>query len=445
MKPYQFYDQDGRLVAAVKTLGGAPTVTREAVRTAAAVEHMARALGDPLAFDGSLQSLSDAGAEVKGNIIHLRDRATGRLTPWQPLEVLVGDLPQDTARRGEWKAIRRSATAEYGQAFVKYLSAAVRHLDSDMALKLLSAAEQKALTEGTDAAGGFLVPPDMGSDILARLGQVSHFRARADVRTTTRDIYKLRRFAANTASGSLYTSDFVPGWAGETPAFSDVDPAFGSLDIPVKKAKVQTRLSRDLADDAPQLFGWLSTNAAQNMAVAEDVAFASGTGPIVVMGLLNSNPPITTVDVAQAANTLTNTTAAPGTWTKFIDLRNSLPQQYVRNAVWLGKWASEGAIRKNVDAQNHPLFPTEGQSADGFPLLLGFPFCPNDGVPAGGTAGNKALVIGDLKGFTIAVRNVLSMEILRERFADVDQLGVIISERIGGSVANPDAFRIGTT
>ncbi len=33
--------------------------------------------------------------------------------------------------------------------------------------------------------------------------------------------------------------------------------------------------------------------------------------------------------------------------------------------------------------------------------------------------------------------------VLQERYADTDQLGVVLIDRVGGALANPDALRIG--
>ena len=52
-------------------------------------------------------------------------------------------------------------------------------------------------------------------------------------------------------------------------------------------------------------------------------------------------------------------------------------------------------------------------------------------------------MFGDLSGYVVATRGVLSTTILREKDADTDQLGVLVTDRVGGALANPDAIRIG--
>src|SRR5882762_3747986 len=65
--------------------------------------------------------------------------------------------------------MRTSTTSEYGAAWRKWLAGSVKHLDADMGLQLLSASEQKALSERLDQSGGFVVPADVGVGIFARI------------------------------------------------------------------------------------------------------------------------------------------------------------------------------------------------------------------------------------------------------------------------------------
>ncbi len=54
------------------------------------------------------------------------------------------------------------------------------------------------------------------------------------------------------------------------------------------------------------------------------------------------------------------------------------------------------------------------------------------------------LIIGDFQNYIIGQRTQITSLILRERFADTDQVGIILFERVGGGAYNTDAFRIGT-
>ena len=138
-------------------------------------------------------------------------------------------LPSEPKLAAHYKMVRTSTTSEYGAAWRKWLAGSLKHLDADMGLQLLSASEQKALSEGLDQSGGFVVPADVGVAIFARIGQRSVFRRYATVRPTAKDVCSQVTFMEHATSGSIYSSDWVASWAGEVPSQSDIDPRFGTL------------------------------------------------------------------------------------------------------------------------------------------------------------------------------------------------------------------------
>jgi HK97 family phage major capsid protein len=63
-------------------------------------------------------------------------------------------------------------------------------------------------------------------------------------------------------------------------------------------------------------------------------------------------------------------------------------------------------------------------------------------MPADGVAGNNPVLLGNMSGYLIAARSLITLR-LDERFADTDGLRVILADRVGGAVHNVDAFRAG--
>ena len=64
-------------------------------------------------------------------------------------------------------------------------------------------------------------------------------------------------------------------------------------------------------------------------------------------------------------------------------------------------------------------------------------------MAAVGTDANKVIIFGDLSQYIIAQRAQISSRVLNERFADTDQVGLILFERVGGDIWNTDAIRYG--
>lgn len=401
------------------------------------------------------KALRQAGWQIKSGTV-FAPTSLGTMVPMYAEKVLVGDIPTDVGEEvaNYYKTARRAFQPDYRKAYENYLFLCGKLHDASMAWTMLGSAEQKALSEGTDTAGGFLVPPDVQAEVLVRLPQRAAVRgAGARVQPTSRDIlqYPLVQPAAATAGGlasggaSIFSSGFVGGWAGETPAFSDTDPSFGSFGIPVRKLRVATKLSNDFLSDASvNVLAFLAQNGADNMALVEDQGFLNGDGsPLQPMGILNSG--LTTVDVeGSTTDTISNTNAATGSAPKIIDVEYALPSQYTPNAKWMVRRAIEGKVRKLVDGNGRFLWPTMGgyqmpspKEIDGYPVLNS-EFMPNDG-----TNGNKVLLFGDFSYYIIAQRAQITSMVLRERFADTDQTGIILWERVGGACWNTDAWRVG--
>jgi HK97 family phage major capsid protein len=399
------------------------------------------------------KSLQAAGWEFKAGMAY-KTTSIGVSVPMFSEEVLFGEVPTQDASTAEFYRTTRAAMSEQYKTAYEHLIRLTARAQPGAAFSMLTAPEQKALSEGTDTAGGFIVPPDIQAEMLARAAQMAIMRQNCRVVTTNRDILRYPAVAPNSGTyggisgGSIYSSGFVGGWVGETPAFSDTDPAFKTLDIPVRKLRVATRLSNDFVSDAAvNILAWLAQNGAENMALTEDQGLINGDGSALQpLGLLNAIT--STVDVeGTTSNTITNTTSDLGSAKKLIsNVAYALPAQYVSRAKWIMRRTIEGKIRALVDGSGRFLWPpftgSGFASTTGEPLL-GFPVLHSDWVPDDGTDANPVVVLADLSNYIIAQRTQVTSVVLRERFADSDQVGIILFERLGGNIFNTDAVRVG--
>jgi len=420
------------------------------------VHHVPRAVN---ADDDGRKSLLESGWEINDGVIY-RNTSQGIKQLMFGEEVLFGPIPggdKDTDVAKYFKQTRHIIQPVYRKAYLKFLRAV--RMETGMAWQQLTTEEQKALSEGNDSAGGFLVPPDMQAEMLARTAQRSVFRRLARIVNTSRDKVIFPRVAPASATasglasggGSVFSSAFIGGWVGETPAFTETDPVFGTFEINIRKIRVATKLSNDfIADAVINVASWLAQNGAENMALVEDQGFINGDGgALQPMGILN-DPNLVTVDVeGSTAQTISNASGA-GSSDKLIKNQvYGLPAQYADNAVWLMRRGIEGKIRVLADSTGRYLWPLQSGSLLGLPngtgarALMDYQVNNSDFMPDDGTDGNKVTVFGDLSAYIIAQRAQISTQILRERFADTDQTGIIIFERVGGALWNADAVRVG--
>jgi HK97 family phage major capsid protein len=393
------------------------------------------------------KALLAAGWEFKGGYAYA-PTSLGKTQEMFGEDVLFGPIPtNDPATAQFYNSTRAAMAPEYKAAYTRYIRLVATMPDSGMVYAALSGAEQKALSEGQDTAGGFTVPPDVQAELLMRTAQQAVMRRLARVQTTNRDILRWPMMKANATSGSIYSSGFVGGWAGETPSFSDTDPSFQMFDIPIKKIRVATKLSNDLiADSAFNILASLAQDGAQNMALVEDSGFITGDGTALQpLGLLNGG--FTTFDVeGSTTDTISNTVSAAGSAPKIVAGVYLIPDQYVSGSVMLMSRTIEGKVAALVDGNGRPFWaPPVGSGFAPPPRMVeGLPVYNSSFMPSDGTNGNKVMFVGNIaQAYIIGQRAQVTSVVLRERFADTDQTGLILFERVGGATWNVDAGRIG--
>ena len=398
------------------------------------------------------KTIINAGWEIKNNRVFV-PTSLGKMVDLYDRDVLFGEAPsEDKDAVNYYAKARVTIQPEYRIAYNKFIRECAKTRSESMAMMRLSSEEAKALSEGQDDQGGYLVPPDLMAEILVRLPQTSIMRRLARIVNTSRDRVVWPRVLPHATAdlASIYSSGFVGSWVGETPAFSETDPGFGTMEISIKKLRAATKLSNDFVADAiVDVPAWLAQNGSENMGLQEDAAFISGLGtPFVPLGFLN-DPDVAankTVDVeGSTANTISNTAASNGSANKIINLAYSLPSQYAARAEWLMRRAIEGDVRTLVDGAGRYLWPamTESGFIGRLPPLLGASVNNSEFMPNDGTDGNLVLAYGDFSNYIIAQRAQISTVLLRERFADTDQVGFILIERLGGALWNSDAIRVG--
>ena len=398
------------------------------------------------------KSLAKAGWEFKGGSVW--KHTTKGAIEMYPEEVLFGPLPEDDASAALYfKQTRSAMTMAYRKAYERLLRMTARAPLGMSGINFLTIAEQKALSEGLDPSGGFLVPPDIQAELLVRTAQMAVFRSNARVQNTSRDVLRWPKVAAASATaggvasggGSIFSSGFIGSWVGEVPNQSDTDPAFEEFDVVIRKLRVQTRLSNDfISDSAVNVLAFLAENGAENMALVEDFAFFVGNGVMKPTGILDTGSGVATVDVeGTTVNTITSTSANAGSAAKMISMAYTVPSQYAAGAKWYMRRNVEGKVRSMVNAAGGFHFMENGYN--GAPrTILGFGVENTDFMADDGTDANRVLLFGDLRNaYIIGQRAQVTSTVLRERYADTDQTGIILFERVGGSTWNPDAVRIG--
>jgi HK97 family phage major capsid protein len=330
----------------------------------------------------------------------------------------VVEKPADDDRH-ELVALRKEArtvtSPEYGSAFWAHLRAAPHQSP-------LISTQIKALSEGTDGSGGYLVPGELLAAITAQRAASAVVRPFATVVPTIRDVLQIPMSAPASSDPDNWASDLLAQWVGEVPSFTSADPSFQLINIPVRKLWLPLRVSSDLFMDAPALEAHIAATGGENLAAREDQGFIAGAGfGVEPLGIINDG------SLASASVGAPTVAGVQG-------LVEALPAQYRGRARWLLNNALEADIRALVHTNGDFAYPRDGAGTiEGRPVSL-TPF-----------TGNSTAVFGALASFYIADRLSMSLRVLRERYADTDEIGILLKSRVGGAVVRANGLKLGTT
>jgi HK97 family phage major capsid protein len=135
---------------------------------------------------------------------------------------------------------------------------------------------RNALSEGSNTAGGYLVPEELNQAIIDLRETYGVFRSQTRVLPMGRDTMNIPR------RSSGVTATFT----GENVALTESDAAFSLVSLTAKKLGVITRLSTEVADDAIiNLADWVAQEFAYAFALKEDQCGFTGDGTSTYGGI----------------------------------------------------------------------------------------------------------------------------------------------------------------
>lgn len=295
--------------------------------------------------------------------------------------------------------------------------------------------EGKALSIGSDADGGYLVPSETETAVNTALKDISPMRAIAGIRQVSSATYK-RPFAISGPDA---------GWVGETAARPETTaPTLAELSFPTMELYAMPAATQALLDDAAvDMDAWLAEEVRAAFAGQEGAAFMTGDGVTQPKGLLT----YPTVDAASWSwgSLATVSTGVAGDFPAtdpgdaLIDLVYSVKSGYRGNATFVMNRATQGEVRKLKDADGHYLWQpaaTPGQA----PTLLGFPVAEAEDMPDIATD-STAIAFGDFRrGYLIVDR--IGIRVLRDPYSSKPYVLFYTTKRVGGGVQDFDAIKL---
>jgi len=330
----------------------------------------------------------------------------------------LGGDPEVAAERG---------AREHKQAFEAYVRAG-----RDDAMRAL---EAKALSVGTPADGGYLVPAETEREIMRRLAVVSPIRRIAGVRQVSGAVYRKPYSVTGPAVG----------WVAETAARPQTAaPTLAELTFPTMELYAMPAATGTLLDDAAvDIDQWVAEEVEAAFAEQEGTAFVSGDGVNKPKGFLAStlvaNAGWEWGKLGYLATGVAGALPASDPSDVLVDLVYALKAGYRQNAHWVMSRKTQATLRKLKDADGHYLWQppaTAGAEA----TLMNFPVAEAEDMPEI-AADATAIAFGDFRrGYLVVDR--IGVRILRDPYSAKPYVLFYTTKRVGGGVQDFDAIKL---
>lgn len=333
----------------------------------------------------------------------------------------------------QWKAIN---APEYKQAFRTYL----RRKLSDMPLM-----ERKTLEEGIDDQGGYTVPIDMLNRLVQRLPTPTRVAGMVSSINTSREFVEMMK--VNYSTDNIYTTGFRVTKTGENPSSATAARVtdtnlFGTIKIPVHTFMITGLLTNNMIEDsALNILAWVQSKYDETITILRDDKIINGTGVGEPDGLL-INPGAT-----DQPSVINSGDASNLTGDGLMNLALDVPEQYEDGCNFLfNKVSTFKQIRGLKDLNDRYLFgmgtADSGLATPTRPTdLIGYPYVFS-GLMPNVAANAYPVVFGDFRGYQTVNRVGFSIQVLRELYAELNQVALVGRVRFGGKTIEPWRLRI---
>jgi len=317
--------------------------------------------------------------------------------------------------------------SEHKQAFEAY----VRTGDE----RRLRSLEEKAMSYGTPADGGYLVPDETENEIGRRLAQISPIRSIASVRKISSAVLK-KPFA---------TTGIGTGWVAETASRTQTttntlaELSFATAELYAMPAATAALLDDSMVD----LDAWIAGEIETVFAEQEGKAFVEGDGSNKPKGFLSYT---TVADASWSWGNLgyiatgnASGLASSSPTDTLIDLVYALKAGYRQNATWVMNRKTQAALRKLKDDNGQYIWQPPA-AAGSRAMLMGFPVVEAEDMPDIG-AGNYPIAFGDFRrGYLVVDR--AGVRILRDPYSAKPYVLFYTTKRVGGGIQDFEAIKL---
>lgn len=287
--------------------------------------------------------------------------------------------------------------------------------------------EQKALSVGSDTDGGYLVTPEMSSEIVKKVFESTPMRQLASVQTISSDALEIIQDLDEVGSG----------WVAEQSSRSETGtPQIKMIVIPVHELYAQPKATQKFLDDAGiNVEAWLEGKVSEKFSRDEATGFVSGNGVGKPRGILGYDAGTGFNQVEQVASTSIGALAGDD----FYELEGALKEAYRPNASALMNRLTMKAARKLKDSQGRYLWePALNGKAQS--MIAGYPIFIGSDMPTV-AADALSIAFGDFKqAYQIVDR--IGIRVVRDIYTAKPNVLFYTTKRVGGGMKNFEALKI---
>lgn len=339
------------------------------------------------------------GADVETRAMSVEEAAA-----FDAAETELRAIDETVAREERARGIDRTPAPAAGERTIEQRAAEEESAFADYVLGRVSelrAGEQNMTMGGN----GAIIPSTIANRIIKAVRDRCPILAGATV-YNVKGVLKVPVWGkANT------THDIAVGYQSEFTDLTADSGAFTSVDLSGYLAGALTLIGRSVENNGTfSVVDFIVNQMAEEIALFIERELLIGSAGKATGAL-------------STATALTAASATAITADELIDLQSKIKQAYQGRACWTMRPDTFVALKKLKDGNNRYLLQDDVTGE--FPYrLLGKPVYLSDNMPAL-AAGSKAVLYGDYSGLSVNLRENISIEVLREKYATMHAIGVV--------------------
>ncbi len=246
----------------------------------------------------------------------------------------------------------------------------------------------RVMTIGTDADGGFIVPPGYVAELVKDAAQISA-------------VYQhVRRIPVGTASGTIpqASTNATVSWTKMEGTIDVVDPKVAEKTWTIRRMSSAVKMSRELVNDSnPDVIG-IVTDMFKDAIIKE-------RDRVIVAGSAASKEPLG----IYTATGMASNTAVTLNYDTLVDIHEGIDYRYFSSprCRWIFNQVNKARVMKLKDSQNRPLWEPASPANEWTPNIFGHPVSV---IASSSDMPDNHLFFGDLNYYYWFDRQAVTME-----------------------------------